>query len=614
MAPVRLAIALVAFAGCVHQDQSVDPYFPEPTMVAGPPGGGMDPAWNAGYPAGDSGNPAAYGDLVASADPSDPGYVMGTVTDVEIDATLEGYGEWVQVDGYGDVWRPYATEVGLDFTPYETCGSWVWTDDWGWVYGCDWEWGWLPFHYGQWGWFDDYWAWVPDYEWSPAWVEWRGGGGYVGWRPQGPIVRDHRHHHNGPIVRDHRTHHATQSQSQWRFAAYSEFGKRNIRAHLMKNPAEGIAATQLVPRPPIQGTVQPVKAASIMQDRLAALRGDRGYRRDSQGLGVRPAALDGAYVSGMGTGRVSAPYTPSFGAEESDDNAAVFAPGAPGTEGSGVRGGTSGAAIDDSYEGDMRSGGPSNARDLGHELDPSIPAVEQPDPSRDINEQPWQPAHPGQPSRDAVNAQPAQTWQPAQPARDSWTPPSQTNTWQPAQPARDTPRPSETNTWQPAQPSRDSWTRPSQSQSWQPAQPSRDSWTRPSQSQSWQPAQPSRDSWTRPSQSQSWTPQPSHTPPPPPRPTWTPSSSTPSRSFSPSSPPSRSFSPSQSSSWTPSHSSSSSSSSPSRSSSSSSWSSPARSSSSSSSSSSSHSSGSFSAPSRSSSPPAHGGFGGGRRH
>ena len=291
MAKLRLVVALVAMTGCVHQDTTVDTMFPEPIEVNGPPGGDIESSWQA------VGSPTSNAP-VASVDPAAPGYAIGTVTDIEIDQTLDGYGEWIWEEDYGWVWRPYATEVGVDFTPYETCGSWVWTDDYGWVYGCDWEWGWLPFHYGQWGWFDDYWAWVPDYEWSPAWVDWRGGGGYVGWAPQVPVVRDHRHHthtprdhrggdtdpsvaqggvtvrdHRGPVVRDHRR--ATQRDSHWRFATVEDFGKRNIRAHLFKHAAEGLRVTTMVPRPPVRGNVRAVSAAAVMGDRHRPVRRSR---------------------------------------------------------------------------------------------------------------------------------------------------------------------------------------------------------------------------------------------------------------------------------------------------------------------------------------------------
>src|SRR5690606_41074587 len=32
------------------------------------------------------------------------------------------------------------------------------------------------------------WAWIPGYEWGPAWVDWRSGGGYYGWAPMSPGI------------------------------------------------------------------------------------------------------------------------------------------------------------------------------------------------------------------------------------------------------------------------------------------------------------------------------------------------------------------------------------------------------------------------------------------
>jgi hypothetical protein len=300
----------------------------DPMVVAGPPGGAIDPGYGypgqegdlegqaqapqapgmpgypAGYPSGypggaapDSvppgvenaaadvtigaaGGVAVEGQVPApSADPADPGYVMGSVTDQEIDTTLAPYGQWVEDEEYGRVWRPDATVVGVDFTPYETCGSWVYTD-YGWTFTCDWDWGWLPFHYGQWSWFDWGWGWVADYTWSPAWVEWRSGGGYVGWRPLAPRVRDHRRHvhghdrgdrgDRGPIVRDHRK----QRDSDWRFSHERDFGRTRIRAGLFKNAAEGLRATSVVARPPLRGTR--VAAADIMKNRLHGRHGRLG--------------------------------------------------------------------------------------------------------------------------------------------------------------------------------------------------------------------------------------------------------------------------------------------------------------------------------------------------
>ncbi len=287
--PVALVASLAFASSCYRQEPDYYSTLPEPIEVAGPPSGDIDPAWQASY-VDDSSSGALTGSVEMSADAQDPNAVMAACTNGEIDATLSPYGEWIYVEGYGEVWRPYTTAVGVDFTPYETCGSWVWTD-YGWTFACEWDWGWLPFHYGRWGWFDDYWAWQPGYDWSPAWVEWRGGGGYVGWRPQGPIVRDHRSstvadttgfgagardhrgEHAGPLVRDHRTSSRRTPKIkdwQWRFAAANDFGKPRIRAHLFKSPAEGLRVTSLATRPQVRATVQPVKAESIMRARLAA--------------------------------------------------------------------------------------------------------------------------------------------------------------------------------------------------------------------------------------------------------------------------------------------------------------------------------------------------------
>jgi hypothetical protein len=97
---------------------------------------------------------------------------------------LAPYGDWVRDARYGYIWLP---AVAQGFHPYGTAGHWVMTE-----FGNTWvsyyDWGWAPFHYGRW-YFDDYfqsWAWVPGYEWGPAWVNWRTGGGYYGWAPMGP--------------------------------------------------------------------------------------------------------------------------------------------------------------------------------------------------------------------------------------------------------------------------------------------------------------------------------------------------------------------------------------------------------------------------------------------
>jgi hypothetical protein len=102
------------------------------------------------------------------------------------DDALSPYGEWADVDGTR-VWRPSPSAVGEDFQPYATNGQWL-SSDYGWYFQSDYPWGWAPFHYGRWALDANYgWVWVPGTVWAPAWVDWRLGGGYIGWAPLPPI-------------------------------------------------------------------------------------------------------------------------------------------------------------------------------------------------------------------------------------------------------------------------------------------------------------------------------------------------------------------------------------------------------------------------------------------
>jgi hypothetical protein len=97
---------------------------------------------------------------------------------------LSPYGRWDTRAGYGEVWRP---RVAAGWRPYTT-GHWVYTD-YGWTWAADESWGWAPFHYGRWYQDADLgWGWVPGNVWAPAWVDWRNGGGYVGWAALPPEV------------------------------------------------------------------------------------------------------------------------------------------------------------------------------------------------------------------------------------------------------------------------------------------------------------------------------------------------------------------------------------------------------------------------------------------
>ena len=101
--------------------------------------------------------------------------------------SLEPYGDWISVDGYGYCWRPNAAMDDPEWRPY-TVGNWVHTGG-GWTWVSEEEFGWAVYHYGRWVQLEDLgWAWVPGYEWAPAWVAWRTTEDeqYVGWAPLPP--------------------------------------------------------------------------------------------------------------------------------------------------------------------------------------------------------------------------------------------------------------------------------------------------------------------------------------------------------------------------------------------------------------------------------------------
>ena len=98
---------------------------------------------------------------------------------------LAPYGSWIEVDYGVVVWRP--TIIRTNWTPYNV-GRWVWTND-GWYWDSYEPFGHVTYHYGRW-YYDDYygWLWYPDYEWAPAWVEWRYDNDYIGWAPLHPYA------------------------------------------------------------------------------------------------------------------------------------------------------------------------------------------------------------------------------------------------------------------------------------------------------------------------------------------------------------------------------------------------------------------------------------------
>src|SRR5207248_2832270 len=100
---------------------------------------------------------------------------------------LSPYGRWVVIENYGRCWSPNGVDRG--WRPY-TVGHWVQSDR-GLTWVSEEPWGHATYHYGRWFEAPRYgWCWMPGSTWSPAWVAWRSGGGYVGWAPLGPSIRD----------------------------------------------------------------------------------------------------------------------------------------------------------------------------------------------------------------------------------------------------------------------------------------------------------------------------------------------------------------------------------------------------------------------------------------
>jgi len=98
---------------------------------------------------------------------------------------LAPYGRWIEIDYGVVVWKP--TIMHVSWLPYRM-GRWVWTYD-GWYWDSYEPFGYITYHYGRW-FYDDYygWLWYPDYEWAPAWVEWRYSNDYIGWAPLHPYA------------------------------------------------------------------------------------------------------------------------------------------------------------------------------------------------------------------------------------------------------------------------------------------------------------------------------------------------------------------------------------------------------------------------------------------
>jgi len=133
-------------------------------------------------------------------------------------SNLSPHGRWIEIDDGLVVWKPRTTN--RHWEPYAR-GTWVWTND-GWYWDSYEPFGHIVYHYGRWH-YDDYygWIWVPDYQWAPAWVEWRYDDDYIGWAPLPPYAEFNIH--SGI----HFSINFSLPFAHWHFLRYKHFGYHN---------------------------------------------------------------------------------------------------------------------------------------------------------------------------------------------------------------------------------------------------------------------------------------------------------------------------------------------------------------------------------------------------
>ncbi len=217
------------------------------------------------YQAGYAGSPEVYREL--------PGEVQPYYRE------LSAHGSWVLTDDYGYVWRPGA--VPADWRPYHH-GHWAYGPHGSfWVSGE--PWGWAPYHYGRWTWLPAYgWCWSPGSVFAGAWVSWSWGSTYVGWSPLDywgyPAYRSVWYHgYYDPFA--------------WTFVSFNYVYYRDC-ARYYKNWDDvdrHVHGNAVVTRPP---RVAPGRLAASESARASALRevrGDSGHRI-AAGPRERPSA------------------------------------------------------------------------------------------------------------------------------------------------------------------------------------------------------------------------------------------------------------------------------------------------------------------------------------
>lgn len=110
------------------------------------------------YDGWDSERTKSHDDVVVAAAKS------GYSGNVDGASDLTSYGNYINVPGYGDMWRPAG--MGLDWDPFSD-GYWVWYPGYGYMFVSDYPWGWAPYRYGSWDFVNGYgWCWNPGSNWN----------------------------------------------------------------------------------------------------------------------------------------------------------------------------------------------------------------------------------------------------------------------------------------------------------------------------------------------------------------------------------------------------------------------------------------------------------------
>jgi hypothetical protein len=217
-------------------------------------------------------------------------YVSPEVTGYE---SLDGYGSWSYVAGYGACWTPTAVAVG--WAPYRY-GHWVWIAPWGWTWVDDEPWGFAPFHYGRWSFVHERWYWVPGGVYvrpvyAPALVAFVGGGGFhltlsvggpgVAWFPLAPgevympWYRTSRRYVNSVNITNTRVN-VTQVTN-----VYNIYNSRTTNVTKITYSNRHVAAITAVSRDTFVNA-RPVRKSFVRLDERQVASAPVGYRIDEQ--------------------------------------------------------------------------------------------------------------------------------------------------------------------------------------------------------------------------------------------------------------------------------------------------------------------------------------------